>query len=90
MARTGRPKDPNAKKRQFAIRVTPEEERQILDLAAKSNLTTSELIRTALIGAKVIARNPGSLGLVVLPEDATEVERVVMPEKARGRRTVQT
>ncbi|GAC1327785.1 MAG: hypothetical protein NVSMB17_02300 [Candidatus Dormibacteria bacterium] len=86
MTRTGRPpKDGITRKRQFAVRVTPEEEQQILELAAKEDMTASEVIRTALIAAKVIARNPSTLGLAVLPEEATEVKRVVIPRKEGGR-----
>jgi hypothetical protein len=89
MARTGRPPQAGAaRKRQFAVRVTPEEEREILEMAAKAGLSVSEWLRAAVLAAKMISRNPESVALVFHSDEDSEVLRIVSPELAeRGRRS---
>jgi hypothetical protein len=71
-------------KRQFAVRVTPEEEREIQELAAKAGMSVSDWIRASLLAMKMFSRNPESLALVLYPDEDTELRRIVSPEPAEG------
>ncbi len=88
MARTGRPpKAGQTMKRQFAVRVTPDEEREIREMAAKAGMSVSDWIRASLLAMKMFSRNPGSPALVLYPDEETEVRRIVAPELAEGVRS---
>jgi len=83
MTRTGRPPSAGvARKRQFAVRVTPDEEREVLELASKAGLSVSEWLRAAVLAAKMYSRNPEALAIGFYPDSATELRRVVSPDLA--------
>lgn len=88
MARTGRPpKAGKTMKRQFAVRVTPDEEREIQEMAAKAGMSVSDWMRASILAMKLLSRNPESFALTLYPEDETELRRIVSPELAAARRS---
>jgi hypothetical protein len=85
MTRTGRPpKAGVARKRQFAVRVTPEEEREILELAEKTGMTVSDVFRMAMLAVKAYSRSPEALAIAFYPDEEAEMHRIVVPALAEG------
>jgi len=83
----GRPPDAGVpRKRQYAVRVTPDEERAILELAAKNDWTVSETLRACITTGGILLRNPHAFGMALGDEKDVEVQRVVQERGARGGR----
>jgi hypothetical protein len=95
-AKRGRPKGEVQRDRRLVLRVTPEQEARIRELAAKENMSLADWMRSMLVMGEITARTDPAGMAKVLAQVAKEeylgaeempLDRVVK-EPTRDRRTI--